>query len=175
MARPRKPRSGRVVRVRKRDYAAEYARRQARARELGYASYYGRRVRLGKPASASAPRGRELARARGHDTTIRDLARDAEDGDLLIASAVVWWPESKNEVGRWDRRVRIDITLNRMTGSGGQFEYTLHGRETENGRVRSLARQKLENLVAKLERKGVVFSPAPSLDLRRMAASPGDE
>src|ERR1035437_5505534 len=85
------PRGSRTVRVRKRDYAAEYARRQAKARSLGYTGYYARRIRLGAPASAPAPRGAELAVRRGHrgkgePGTGGDLRGRARDGDLLIAS-----------------------------------------------------------------------------------------
>ena len=54
--------------ARKRDYAAEYARRQSLARERGHSSYYEQRIRGGSKAKPDTPRptGPELARRRGH-------------------------------------------------------------------------------------------------------------
>lgn len=160
----------------KRDYAAAYARRNARARAQGYESYYDYRVRGQSKGTPSTPRatGEKLARLRGH-VGPGDLARDARDGDYLVAGAVVWHPQSRAKVGLWERRVRITVT--RIDTQGRSHEYVLHGRRTSRDRssAQTLVRRKLEQLVATLEKRGVTFSPAPSQDLRRMAASPGDE
>lgn len=146
MARPRKQ----VVRVRKRDYKAEYARRQARARELGFEGYYGRRIRRGQPAEVAAPRGERLRAARGHASG-GDLRSQARDGDLLIGSL-----GGRNALGRY---TRVDITL--VGSDGGEKEYVLQGKQ--------LGKAYLQRLVSDLEAAGVIFSPAPSLDLRRIA------
>lgn len=60
--------------ARQRDYAAEYARRQARARERGFENYYAQRIRGGAKASplTPAPTGDRLRRARGH-ASLSDL------------------------------------------------------------------------------------------------------
>lgn len=135
---------------RPRDYKAEYARRQARARELGFESYYARRVRAGLPPSAPAPRGETLRRRRGHAAG-GDLRAVARDGDLLIASL-----GGRRKDGRF---TRVDITL--IQADGGEREFVLRGRQ--------LRKDYLLRLVADLEARGVIFSPAPSLDLRQIA------
>jgi hypothetical protein len=59
------------------------------------------------------------------------------------------------------RYTRVDITL--VQSDGGEREYVLSGR--------ALTKDRLARLVAELEAAGVIFSPAPSLDLRRMGSS----
>lgn len=136
---------------RRRDYAAEYKRRQARARALGYESYYARRVRKGAPPSAPKPSGAALRRARGHAAG-RDLARSSRDGDLLIASL-----GGRDLQGRYHR---VDVTVIPADG-GDEREFTLRGSQ--------LSPEYLQRLVDDLERRGVIFSPSPSLDLRQIA------
>lgn len=151
MARTRKP-TGRKPRAR--DYAAETERRNTVARSKGYASYYDYRVRgqsKGTPTTARAS-GERLRRLRGHASG-QDLRSAARDGDLLVASM-----GGRNDQGQW---TRVDITL--IGSDGGEREYVLQGR-------RQVSKAYITQLVADLEAVGVIFSPAPSLDLRRMGA-----
>lgn len=106
--------------ARKRDYAAEYARRQARARELGYENYYGRRVRAGAPPSAPAPRGEALARARGH--------RSSADLEALLRAGRV---ERVTTVTSIDRRGRDETTVIADLDDGRTVEFTLRGPQVD--------------------------------------------
>jgi ribosomal protein L27 len=133
----------------RRDYAAAYKRRDARARALGFKSYYDQRVRKGK-LSAPRPTGAALRRARGHASG-RDLLATARDGDVVVASM-----GGRDAQGRYRQ---IDITL--LGSDGGDLEFTLRGSQMKASYLR--------RLVADLGAKGVTFSPAPSLDLRRIA------
>jgi hypothetical protein len=133
----------------KRDYKAAYARRNARARALGFTSYYDQRVRKGR-LSAPRPTGAALRRLRGHASG-RDLLATARDGDVVIASM-----GGRDANGKYHH---VDITL--LGSDGGDLEFTLRGPQMKTSY--------LKQLVADLEAKGVAFSPAPSLDLRRIA------
>src|ERR1035437_8640833 len=154
MARSRTPKGSRTVRVRKRDYAAGDARRQAKARSLGYTGYYGRRIRLGAPASVARPRGAVLATRRGHrgkgePGTGGGLRRRARDGDLLIASM-----GARNAAGEY---TNLSITL--VSSDGGEHASLLSGAQSKRA-----ARGKGG---AEREAAGGICSPAPSPDRRR--------
>jgi hypothetical protein len=128
------------------------ARDNARARALGYDSYYDLRVHDYGRLSPDQPRARGelLRRLRGHASG-SDLKRDAAEGDLVVGS-----------MGRRDAKGhyrQVDVTI--IHADGGEGEYRLQGSQ--------LDRDYLLDLVEELEADGVIFSPAPSLDLRRMA------
>jgi hypothetical protein len=137
---------------RPRNYAAEYARRQARARQRGFESYYARRVRGGAAATPEtpAPRGERLRRLRGHASGA-DMRREAGDGAQVTAQL-----GGRDGRGRYHR---VDVTV--IDPDGREHEYQLQGRRIE--------RDYLEALVADLDARGIIFSPAPSLDLRKIA------
>lgn len=116
--------------ARKRDYAAEYARRQARARELGYAGYYERRVRAGAPPSAPKPTGERLRGLRGHASRA-DLERAVRSGRVAIISQV---PGRRDpDTGRY-LSVEFDVQLT----DGSTRTYTLRGRQLDDRRIASL-------------------------------------
>lgn len=132
---------------RKRDYAAEYRRRQAKARREGFSGYYGKRIRRGAPPSAPAPTGAELRAARGHAAG-SDLAREAQS-DWFISV----FPMDRDSAGRWTR-IRIDA----IDDEGREREYWLTGKQ--------LTRKRIEQLAADLEAARVRFSPR--YDLRKL-------
>lgn len=100
--------------ARKRDYAAEYARRQKRARELGFKNYYERRTR---PApGAPKPSGEELARRRGH--------RAASDLEQLIRSGRV---ERVTTFTTRTRKGADEVTVIAWLDDGSTREFTLKG------------------------------------------------
>lgn len=117
--------------ARRRDYAAEYARRSERARELGYGSYYERRVRAGRPPSAEAPTGERLRLQRGHagPADLEDLLRR---GRVLILNQEPVG-ERDPKTGRY-REVRVTAQLD----DGSQRSFRLRGRQLEADRLRPL-------------------------------------
>lgn len=126
--------------ARQRNYALEYARRQARARSLGYGSYYERRVRAGAPPSAPKPTGEALARVRGH-RGYRDLLRGLRDGDIVQVD-----PGSpRDDKGRW-KVVRITV----LDAQGNEHTYTL----------RNVSDEKVRALLERMENVGAISSPA---------------
>jgi hypothetical protein len=137
---------------RKRNYAAEYARRQQRARERGFENYYARRIRGGKAATPETPRpaGERLRRLRGHASGA-DMRREAGDGAQVMAQL-----GGRDSQGRYHR---VDVTV--IAADGREHEYQLQGQQIE--------RDYLEALAAELGARGMIFSPAPSLDLRKIA------
>lgn len=137
-----------------RDWKAAYRRRNERARALGYKSYYDYRAHGHGSTPPSAPRatGAQLRRLRGHASGA-DLAQTADrrQGSLVVATL-----GGRDGSGRYRR---VDVTL--IGDDGSETEFTLQGPQ--------LRKDYLQALVDDLEAAGVVFSPAPSLDLRRIA------
>jgi hypothetical protein len=85
VARPRKKAAAAAKIVRRRDYAAEYRRRQERARAAGFENYYGQRIRGGASrATPTTPRatGARLRAARGH-ASAEDFIRELRPGALV--------------------------------------------------------------------------------------------
>lgn len=133
--------------ARRRDYAAEYRRRQEKARQEGFSGYYAKRIRAGKPPSAPAPTGVALRRARGHAAG-SDLAREAQS-DWFVSA----FPLDRNAAGQWTR-MRIDV----IDDDGREREYWLTGDQ--------LSRKNIRRLAMDLDRAGVRFSP--KYDLRTL-------
>lgn len=135
-----------------RDWKAAYRRRDERAKALGYKSYYDYRAHEHGKLPPSAPRatGAKLRRLRGHASGA-DLARQARAGALVVATL-----GGKDGHGRYHR---VDVSL--IGADGREEEFTLQGAQ--------LRKDYLTQLVEDLEADGVVFSPAPSMDLRRVA------
>lgn len=130
--------------ARKRDYAAEYARRQERAKQLGFGSYYERRT-------AGVPRG-ERARVRGHRGRA-DFLSTLREGDLILCdiTSIRLQPN-----GRYSPIWKTVIPAN----GGREREYAL----------RNQTRESLLQAILEEERRGVIFSPSPSMDQRRLLA-----
>ncbi len=141
MARPRKP------------VSRSYAKRNERARALGYRSYYDYRIHAhGKiPPDQPAPTGNTRARLRGH-RSLSDLKQDLKPGTLVTV-------QSTDRDPRTGRLKRADVLT--VDEKGRQRTYRLTGAQLTVARINSLADV--------VERKGAVFSPSPSLDLRRVA------
>ncbi len=130
--------------ARKRDYAAEYARRQRKARSLGFGSYYERRT-SGVPVGARA-------RARGHRGRA-DFLGSLREGDLILCdiTGVRLRPSGRYDV-IWKTVIPAD--------GGPEREYALRN-------------QTRASLLAAIEAEvdaGVIFSPSPSMDQRRLVS-----
>jgi hypothetical protein len=134
-----------------RDFRKEYQARQARARAAGYESYYGKRVRAGKPPSAPAPSGVELARARGH-LSAADFRRELSEGAHVYVEG--------HKRGKDGRISQLDLRV--VDGrSGKERTFRLRGKQ--------ITREALRRLVDQIERENVSLSGTPSLDLRLLA------
>lgn len=128
--------------ARKRNYAAEYARRQERARTLGFESYYARRVRRGAPPSAPRPSGRELRAARGH-AGFRDLLRELGDGDIIGIDGAASTRDPTT--GRW-----TNVKIHVIDVNGREHTYTM----------RNVSDEKVQDLLDRIESVGAISSPA---------------
>lgn len=113
---------------RRRDYAAEYARRQAKARKLGFSSYYERRTRL-RPGQAR-PDASELRERRGHASKA-DLERDLRSGRIVT---MFQEPVGERNARGQYREVRVTV----MLANGEQRSYRLRGRQLAAPELRSL-------------------------------------
>lgn len=131
---------------------AAYLRRNARARALGYRSYYDYRAHdNGKlPPDAPRLRGARLRRARGH-ASAADLVRGSGPGTLVTA---VPDPTSRQADGTYSR-----VYITAIDDDGADREYLLRGA--------ALSQSAIDRLVGDLDARGAVFSPSPSLDVRR--------
>lgn len=150
MARPRKPPKP----ARRRDYAAEYERRQRRARERGFGSYYEQRVQGTRPGTP------ERAKARGHRSRADFLAALGE-GDLIILpfgiTSVEFDDDARDGEGAYVEIVKLVVDAE----TGTERTYTL----------RNLTRDELVETIEAEQAAGAVFSPSPSLDQRRLVTS----
>lgn len=156
MARPRKP-----AKRAQRDHKAAYARRDARAKAAGYKSYYDYRLhRYGSlPAAAPVPTGaarRKLAGKAGRAAFLASLG----EGDLIIMphglSSVEFDPDARGGEGAYLEIVKLVIDGE----TGADRTYIL----------RNLTRDELIDTIEEEERRGAIFSPAPSLDQRRLVS-----
>ena len=86
--------------ARRRDYAAEYARRQERARSLGFGSYYRRRV--------AGTTGEVRARAAGHRSTA-DFRRAVSSSRTVIVDI----QPGTREAGRYTS-LRVVVTDSKL-------------------------------------------------------------
>jgi hypothetical protein len=138
-----------------RNYKAEYEGRNARARALGYKGYYDYRAHdNGRiPPSRARVTGDALAKARGHRSRA-DLIADSRDGLLTVERT-----ERDQKTGRI---TKVDLLL--IDKDGKEKRYTL--------RRNQLTTKALARLVEDLDAQGVIFSPSPSLDLRRLSDNP---
>ncbi len=138
-----------MAKPRKRDYAAEYSRRQERAKALGFTGYYERRTRTapGSPRPSTA----ELRKRRGHAGRASFLAY-IKPGDLvMLADHISTVRITGEKIGPFVKRViPADLRPSR--------EFTIR-----NQTMRSLARLIKDEL-----ERGAVMSLAPSLDQRRL-------
>lgn len=149
MARPRKPARP----------SAAWEKRNAKARALGYRNYYDYRAHdYGKqPASAPPAQGARLRRLRGHAGRA-DFLADLGEGDLIIMpnglSSIEFDEDARDGEGAYVEIVKLVIDGD----TGADRTYIL----------RNLTRDELIETIAAEEAKGAIFSPAPSLDQRRL-------
>lgn len=138
----------------RRKLSPAYERRNQRARAAGYRSYYDYRAhdngRL--PPDVAPIKGERLGRLRGHRSAA-DLERSVKTGSLVM---VVNHSERDPSSGQytWVEVVTVDP-------SGRERSFRLRGPQ--------LRRRQLERTVTRVERRGGVLSPSPSLDIRRFA------
>lgn len=137
---------------RKRDYAAEYRRRQELAQQRGFRNYYERRTRVVPGQKIIDPEVR--ARRAGHRGTAGFLA-SLREGDLILCDVRAVDRDPKTGLYK-----RIDKTVIPADG-GGERHYVL----------RRLSRQRLIDVIAEELRRGVIFSPSPSLDQRQLVTA----
>lgn len=131
------------------------ARDDARARALGYRDYYDYRLHgSGRvpPDRPAPPAGSaERAAARGH-RGVRDLERSLRPGDVIVL------PDGLASIGKDARGNYTRIRVLVVKDDGREQRFTI-------------SRAKYQRMVLLLERAsaaGAIFSPAPSLDLRRL-------
>lgn len=107
--------------ARQRDYAAEYAARQARARAAGYGSYYEQRV-----AGATTSNERQVAAGHRGPAALR---RALAEGDLVSVVSV-----DRKADGTYTR-----ILVSVIDANGGEREYTLRGSSLRPAAIRGLS------------------------------------
>lgn len=155
MARPRrKP-------AQRKGAPSAYDKRNARARSLGYTSYYDYRLH----ANGRIPPGpiqlspAERSRRRGHRGR-RDFLASLGEGDLILLpygiSSVEFDEDARGGEGAYVEIVKLVVDAE----TGSEREYVL----------RNLTRDELIETIYEEETRGAVFSPAPSLDQRRLAS-----
>lgn len=133
--------------------SSAYQRRNERARAAGYRNYYDQRLHAGRPPGADLPPkgSAERARLRGHRGTA-DLVRSLRPGDVIVVPNGL--PDIvKDAKGRY---AKVEVMVLRDDGSTDRF---------------TMRRRTYEQMAGTLEQmaaKGAMFSPSPSLDLRRL-------
>jgi hypothetical protein len=149
MARSRRPSSAGTPR------SVRTARDNARARAAGYKSYYDFRLhgsgRVAPGVAAPAKGSAERARLRGHRGAA-DLVRNLKPGDVIVVPNGL--PDiAKDAKGRY---AKIEVMVLRDDGSTDRFT------------IRRSTYERMAGLLEQMAAKGAVFSPSPSLDLRRI-------
>lgn len=136
-----------------------YQRRNERARALGYTSYYDFRLHdHGRiPPGPLELTAEERSRRRGHRGR-QDFLDSLREGDLILMpqglAAVEFNPAARRGVGAY-------VLVEKLVISASS------GRE-RTFRLRNLTRAELEHTIDEEQQRGAVFSPAPSLDQRRL-------
>lgn len=162
MARPRRP----AKRSKGEPRSERTKRDNARARRLGYKDYYDYRLHASgrlSPQFTIAPF--EVGYLRGHKEQPGTYGGRIEfllslgEGDLIILpygiSSVDFDDDARKGEGAY-----IEITKQVIHASGRDSEYML----------RNLTRQELIETIYEEQQRGAVFSPAPSLDQRRLVS-----
>lgn len=126
-----------------RDYAAEYARRQARARSLGYKGYYQRRT-----AGAEGEEKRSKAGHRGYRDLLRYLKANGEGAVVGIDAGA----SIRSADGSW-RIVHITV----LGADGTERTFRVQGRNLDDARIGELS--------AVIHDAGAVSSPNYPVDL----------
>lgn len=150
-----------MARPRKEPASPAYQKRDARARRLGYRNYYDYRLHdNGKlPPGPLVLSPEQRRRRRGHVGRQAFLA-SLREGDLIImpfgVSSVVFDPKLRKGQGAYLEIVKLVISAS----NGRERTYSL----------RRLTRDELVETIAEEQRRGAIFSPAPSLDQRRLVS-----
>ena len=131
--------------------SAAYARRNAAARLLGYRSYYDYRIHNhgAIPPGERAPGGEARARLRGH--------RGAADYRASLSAETLVTVQSTDR--KADGQL-TKVTLLVIYPGGRSRTFVLRGK--------ALKSEQLKALVRDTEAAGAIFSPSPSLDVRRI-------
>lgn len=134
----------------KRDYKAEYARRQARAKAAGFGNYYEQRIRGGAKAKPSDPRpfGAELRHRRGHGRFSAFLK--AVEPESLIAVGANLGTVQRTDDG-WEN---VPVIVYTPDGEEIEFEFD------------HLTEDELDWLLDELDDLDVTYSP--DYDLRAL-------
>jgi hypothetical protein len=137
--------------ARKRDYAAEYARRQSLAKQRGHGSYYEQRIRGGSKAKPTAPRpsGAELARRRGH-SKFGSFLRAVQPESMIAVGANLGTIERTKD--GWEN---VPVIVYTPDGEEIEFEFD------------SISETELDWLLGELDALDVDYSP--DYDLRSLA------
>lgn len=137
-------------------------KRNRRARALGFENDYQRRVAGTRKGSA------ERASARGHGLP-RAFLKSLGPGDSVLLADPVNVAAITYMGYTWRTRkgVRRRVKVERFRLIRKRIIYARSGRERV-WNLRRLTRPELRALIRAEERKGVVFSPAPSFDQRRL-------
>jgi hypothetical protein len=147
VARPRKPSSA-------------YERRNERARALGYRNYYDYRLHdNGKQPPGPVKLSRaERRRRRGH-VGRADFLASLGEGDLIILpyglSGVEFDEDARDGLGAY-----VEVEKLVIHARGGESTWYL----------RNLTRDEMIDVIYLEQQRGAVFSPAPSLDQRRLVS-----
>lgn len=137
---------------------ATWEERNAKARQAGFRNYYDYRIHgYGKIPPDEKVTGERLAKARGH-RSLADLEKMVAEGDTVA----IWNLGPRDDLGRYRW---VDVMLKKENGE--ELMFRLRGRQLSSAR--------LQKLVANVEKVGGIFSPAPSLDIRRMIEELEDE
>lgn len=142
--------------ARRRDYAAEYARRQAKAHREGFSGYYEKRITEGTGVRPPA----DVRRLRAGHASAADLKRAFRSGrvDHVFQQPV---GERDPKTGQY-REVRVTVTLS----NGDQRSYRLRGDQLRSGKLRGLQRAAIE--------AGADLYSNPSLDVLGVRSSADD-
>lgn len=142
--------------ARRRDYAAEYRRRQARAKEAGFESYYDQRMRGGASAVPSDPLPRtraERQRRRGHAGFSAFLDYIHEGDVVMLADHI-----SRIERSASGRYAAIEKLVVPEDPERATRRFVIHG----------LTATQLQQMIEAEIEAGAVLTPVPSLDQRRL-------
>lgn len=146
--------------ARRRDWKAEYRRRQERARQRGFRSYYDERIRGGAEATPSTPAPTpEERRQRGGHAGYAAFIDYIHDGDTVMMADHISRIQ-RSPSGRYEVIEMLVIPDDPR-------------RPTKRFWIRGLTRGGVRRMVEAEIEAGAVLTPVPSLDVRRLLTVAG--